>query len=326
MAKRDRSDFASRGGAFIKTLMVGATGHLGGIICRRLLGRGSEVTALVRPGAQLARVEALDAAGAKIVRGDLKDHRSLAAACVGQQAVVSTATSVGSSVPGDTIESVDREGHLKLIAAAEAAGVRHFVFVSFSSNVEPAHPSPLTAAKRVVETRLRDCGLAYTVLRSSILMDVWLVPARGFDHAQGTVTIYGPGVAPLSWIDSGDVAEFAVKCLEHEGANRALVDLGGPEALSHLEVVGIFEALSGRRFTLTHVPIAPFEEQRRSAADPLQRSMAGLILQMAAGDVIDMSDTSRRFGVRLTSVRDYAQRVPGAGNAGPVSSAAHETS
>src|SRR3712207_4855762 len=85
-------------------LVVGATGVVGGIITRRLLERGDEVSILVRtnsPSELLARegratsAEELIAAGASPAYGDMRDRASLDAALEGVRAVVSTANSVG---------------------------------------------------------------------------------------------------------------------------------------------------------------------------------------------------------------------------------------
>jgi NADH dehydrogenase len=53
--------------------------------------------------------------------GDLKDPASLRAACTGVTAIISSATSVHSQDPANSIETVDRHGQ-GLIDAAEAAG------------------------------------------------------------------------------------------------------------------------------------------------------------------------------------------------------------
>ena len=45
------------------------------------------------------------------------------------------------------------------------------------------------------------------------------------------------------------------------------------------------------------------------ATDPLQKSFAGLMLQYASGDAIEMTHASKTFDVPLTSVRDYVARA-----------------
>src|SRR5881397_2638869 len=110
-------------------LIAGATGTLGGEICRLLTEQGKAVRALVRETSNPEKVARVTGLGAEVVRGDLKDPASLEAACRGVRAVVSTVSSTMSRQEGDSIESVDRQGQLNLIAAAEAAGVEQFVLI-----------------------------------------------------------------------------------------------------------------------------------------------------------------------------------------------------
>jgi uncharacterized protein YbjT (DUF2867 family) len=59
-------------------LMVGASGHLGSLIVQSLLAQGMPLRLMSRRPETLARWREQ---GAEIVQGDLRDPRSLAAAC-----------------------------------------------------------------------------------------------------------------------------------------------------------------------------------------------------------------------------------------------------
>src|SRR3954465_1389065 len=95
---------------FTMILVAGATGNLGGEICRRLRERGKPVRAMVRTTSDKARVEKLQQSGVELIIADLKDPGSLEAACQGVSTVITTATTVLSTQPGDSTESVDLEG------------------------------------------------------------------------------------------------------------------------------------------------------------------------------------------------------------------------
>ena len=284
-------------------LVVGATGSLGGEICRLLSQRGKPVRALVRKTSNPDKVAGLKAAGAEPVRGDLKDPRSLDAACGGASAVISTASSTMSRQEGDSIESVDREGQLNLIAAAAAAGVKRFILVSFPS-VEVDFP--LQSAKRAVEERLRRSGMTYTILRPTFYTEVWLSPALGFDAPNARAQIYGGGQNRISWISFHDVAQFAVAALDNAQAKDAVIELGGPEALSPLDVVRLAEQVTRKSFAVQHVPEDVLRAQYAGATDPLQQSFAALMLWYAQGSAIDMTGTLQAFpGQHLRSVRAH---------------------
>jgi uncharacterized protein YbjT (DUF2867 family) len=285
-------------------LVVGATGLLGGEICRLLDTAGKPFRALVRATSDKGKVAQLQSLGAEIVRGDLRDRSSLDAACKDVDAVISTASATISRQEGDSIQTVDLDGQLSLIEAAKGAGVSQFILVSFSPS---AIEFPLQAAKRAVEEQLKRSGLEFTILQPTCFMEVWLSPALGFDAANAKAQIYGLGENKISWISYRDVAKFAADSLDNPAARNAVIELGGPECLSPFEVVRIFEQVQGRAFEIQHVPDESLLEQKKTASDPLQQSFAGLMLYYSAGAVIDMRETLQEFPVQLISVKDYAQ-------------------
>jgi uncharacterized protein YbjT (DUF2867 family) len=289
-------------------LIVGATGYLGGEICRRLVAVGRPVRALVRETADPARVTALQGLGVELVRGDLKDPESLARACEGVAAVVSTAATTLSRQPGDSIEATDLQGQKDLVDTAAAAGVERFIYVSVAGYLPASEP--FLAAKRAVEDHVRNSGMTYTNLRPGSFMEVWLGPAAGVDLEAGRASVVGAGDVPSSWISLGDVAEFAVRALDHPAAANRDLELGGPEALTALAAIRIFEELIGRPFEVQHIPLEVLEAQAAQAHDPYERTLARLMISVGTlPGVIPMEATARAFAVRLTSVRDYAARA-----------------
>lgn len=286
-------------------LVVGATGLVGGAVCQKLVERGEKVRALIRATSSNERVAALQSSGVELFTGDLKDPDSIAAACHGVDAVISTASSTLSRQPGDSIESVDAAGQITLVNAAKRAHVGRFLFVSFRG---PAGISfPLGNAKEQVERAIQ--SLNFTVIQASWFMEVWLSPALGFDYLNATARIYGPGTNPISWVSFRDVAEMCALGLRHRAAERRTIEFGGPEALSPLQVVARFEKISGRVFNLEHVPEAALLSQFDAATDPMQKSFAALMLGYARGDAMGMASVVDTFGIKLTTVNDYAHRA-----------------
>ena len=288
-------------------LVAGATGLVGSAVCQELARRGEKVRALVRATSAKEKLEALRSCGAELCVGDLKDPGSLSSACRGVDAVVSTASSTLSRQSGDSIESVDAAGQLNLVNAAEAAGIERFVFVSFRPPRGISYP--LADAKRRVEEAI--ASLNFTIIQASWFMEVWLSPALGFDYPNQTARIYGPGTSPISWVSFRDVAEMCALALRSPAAERRTIEFGGPEALSPLEVVARFEKIGGRPFQLEHVPEQTLRAQFDGAADPMQKTFAGLMLGYLYGDAIDMAPVVEQFGIQLTSVDEYARSVLG---------------
>ena len=288
-------------------LVIGATGFLGGEICRLLAGDGRTVRALVRTTSAPEKVGALRQRGIDIAVGDLKDAASLDAACDGVETVISTASSTFSRADGDSIETVDRAGQLGLVERARRRGVRRFIYVSFSGNLDL--DSPLRNAKREVEQAIRSSGMQYTILRPSYFMEAWLSPALGFDPAGGRARVYGSGNNRLSYISLADVARFAVAAVASPSARNRVIELGGPEAISQLEAVQIFGEAFERPIEVERVPEEAIRAQYDAEADAMGKTFAALMLGCALGDEIDMRETLGDFPIRLTSVRDHARQV-----------------
>lgn len=288
-------------------LVAGATGYLGREICRQLTSQGRPTRGLVRSTSDPATISQLRQWGVELVQGDLKDPQSLASACRGVSTVISTVSATRSRQPDDSIEATDRRGQLDLVDAARDAGVQRYVYISLSGQIDS--DDPLTQAKRMVEGRVRASGMTYTILRPSYFMEAWLTPPLGFDYPNGKITIYGSGENPISWISLADVAAFAVHCSDNPLAEDAIIELGGPDALSPREVVRIFEEVSGRSFEIQTVPEEALRAQRAAAGDSLQQTFAALMLAYAKGNPVPIAETLRKYPLSLRTVREYARQA-----------------
>jgi uncharacterized protein YbjT (DUF2867 family) len=288
-------------------LVVGSTGFLGNAVVARLAHAGKKVRALVRASSDPAKRDLLKTLGATLVEGDLKDAASLQRACEGVETVISTASATLSRGGPDNLQTVDLQGQLNLVAAAEQAGVRHVIYVSFSGNNEDDFP--LHDAKRAVEQRLRDGRTKYTIVRPSFFMEVWLSPMLGFDPAGGKVRIYGSGDAPSSMVSVRDVAAYVAGCVGNPAVENKTIELGGPEAITFNTVATLFEQALGRPIEREHVPIEALETQFRGATDPMEKTFAALMLAAARGDVIDVGPALQKVPIELTPVSAFVSRT-----------------
>jgi NADH dehydrogenase len=290
---------------------VGATGLLGTRVVRLLRDAGRPVRALVRTTSAAAKRSALEALGAEICDADLKDPSSLDRACRGVTAIVSTASATLSRQPTDTIFTVDHAGQLALIDAAEGAHVDHLVFISFPPrNLDYA----LQRAKRAVETRLRESRLSFTILQPVSFFEVWLGRAAGFDPMNGAVQVFGRGDRPISWISVHDVARFAAAAVDGGAFAGKVLPLGGPDALSPLDVVRMFEEMAGRSVAVTHLSEETLEARLAGARDPFEETYAAIMLAMARGLVVAAPPIADMLPGRLSTVRDHLGQILGTGN------------
>jgi len=290
-------------------LVAGATGRLGSEIVRRLINRGEKVRALVRATSDHEKIAALKALGAETFTGNLRDRASLNGACSGIETVISTVSMIGTAQPGDSFQDTDAEGSISLIEAAKTDGAKHFIFVSFDASRFPE--TPLTAAKKRVESHLREGGIDYTILQPPPYMESWLGPMLFGDPSTGQVKIFGKGEGHIPYISFADVAEVAVRAVKLPSARNATITFGGPEAITQREAVSMFEQAMGKPLTVTAVPQEVLEMQWETSDNPFEKSFAGLMLGIAKLDEASVPP-GEGFEFQMATVRDYARTATNA--------------
>jgi nucleoside-diphosphate-sugar epimerase len=128
----------------MKTLITGATGFLGRRLVAELAPRHA-LRLLVRPrpggGAWAAGGSAFPA-GVEVVAGDVTDPASLRQAMAGCEAVVHAAALVKIVAPAAAFDRTNVGGLENVLAAAEAAGVGRFVYVSTFMALGPSEGGP----------------------------------------------------------------------------------------------------------------------------------------------------------------------------------------
>ncbi|MEP6987148.1 MAG: SDR family oxidoreductase [Chloroflexota bacterium] len=288
-------------------LVVGATGSLGGMITQQLLKHGKSVRILVRPS---SNYKSLVDMGAQPVIGDLKDRASLDKACDGITTVITTANSAQRGGE-DNVETVDLNGNHSLIDAAKAAGVKHFIFTSaLGSDVNS--PVPFVQAKAKTEQHLRETGMNYTILAPNIFMGAWLGVIVGLAvQNQQPVSLVGSGEKKHTFIAEPDIAAFAMAAVDNPVAANQYIAIGGPEALSWLDIFKIAGHVLGHELEIKRIPPTepiPFVPIHAGMA------MSGL---MAFSDTyetpIDMVETAKTYGVRLTTADEFLRGMFSAG-------------
>ncbi len=287
-------------------LVIGATGFLGGEIVRLLASSGARVRAVARDGCDAAKRATLEGHGVELVTADLKHPGSIEAACAGATIVISTASATISRQDGDSIQTVDRDGQLALIETAEAAGVSHFVFVSFAPTELDFE---LQRVKRKVEDRLRGGRVPYTILQPTHFFEVWLSPALGFDLAGGKARVFGDGRAPYSWVSLHDVARFAVKSARSQAMVGKVLPLAGPDTLSQRDVIAMFEERGSRPVAVEEVPAAALEAQLKGATNALEEAYAALMLSVARGQRVDARPQLDLVPGQLRTVRQHVNET-----------------
>lgn len=292
-------------------LIIGASGKLGSGIAHWALQAGKPVRALSRqPEARLA---SLKAEGAEVVEGDLRDRVSLERACTGAVQVVASAHSVlGRGRERSAL--VDDQGHRDLIDVAKKTGIQHFYYIS-ALGASPNHPSEFWRYKYSVEQYLKNSGLTYTIIRPSAFLETHAYELLGKSVLEnGKATIFGQGTGRRNFIAVGDIVQLLGLIWDDPAAVNQTIEIGGPPEnnLTNSEVAGMFEAVSGRKVKVTHVPRGVL----RMMSPVLRPVHPGLSQVMASALHDDTHDTSfdsgpllNRYPLKLTRLDDWIDRV-----------------
>lgn len=210
------------------TLVIGATGHIGGELTRLLQASGHTV----RQATRTARAPG--------------------------QVALDLATGVGLDAAFDGVHRaflMAPPGHAQqhrllnpAIDTARRAGVQHVVLLSaMGANADPSAPM------RQAELHLEQSGLAWNILRPNWFMQnfhtFWL-PAI---QASGNILL-PVGNARGSFIDTRDIAAVAAALLTGTSLRNQDFDLTGPEALDHDQVARILSQAAGRTIGYQDIP------------------------------------------------------------------------
>jgi NADH dehydrogenase len=229
--------------------ITGATGTVGKALLSTLIEAGEPVRALVRDprllGPNRVRVQ--------LAFSDLGDPHALRHALRGADTVIHLAATIRDQPPR-RVEEVNGLGTLRLLRAAERAGVERFVFFS-AMGATRFQRTRFFRSKALAEQGVRDSPLRTTIFAPSIIYDrddPWVTIMRRLALFP-VLPISGSGKALYQPIWARDVARCVVASLE--GKDDARYELAGPEIVSYNEMARLIANAAGRNRPLVHVPL-----------------------------------------------------------------------
>lgn len=228
--------------------ITGGTGFVGQAVLDAAEGHKLTIRALAR------RVPD-DRPAVEWVSGSLSDDAALAQLVAGTSAIVHIAGLTNTPDPAQfAIANVD--GTAKLIAAAKAARVKRFVFVSSLSAREPKL-SRYGASKLAAEELVKASGLDWTIIRPP-----GVYGPRDIDYLDmfkaarlGIVPLPPGGASSMIHVD--DLAELLLACVPASPKLRHKIfepDDGRTGGWSHKEMAAAIGAAVGRKVFAPHLP------------------------------------------------------------------------
>jgi len=229
-------------------LIVGATGTLGRQVARRALDEGYKVRCLVRSQKKAAFLKEW---GAELVSGSLSHPDTLPAALEGMDVVIDAATA--RATDSLSIKQVDWDGKVALIQAAKAAGVERYIFFSILE-AEKYPQVPLMEIKRCTELFLSEAGMNYTILRLCGFMQ-GLIGQYAIPILEGQAIWVTGESSPVAYMDTQDIAKFAVRALSVPATEKQTFPVVGSRAWSAEEITSLCERLTGKPAKVSRLPV-----------------------------------------------------------------------
>jgi len=231
----------------MQVLVVGGTGTLGRQIARRALDAGHQVRCVVRSPRKAAFLQEW---GCELTRGDLLEPESLDYALEGQDAVIDAATARATD-PGSAYE-IDWTGKQNLFAACQKAGVKRLVFHSLL-DAETYPEVPLMQIKACTEQWLQASDFDFTILRGVAFMQ-GLISQFAIPVLESQTVWVSGAPTPIAYMNTQDVARFAVAALDHPSTCRRVFPVVGPRAWTTSEITQLCERSTGKEARVFRVP------------------------------------------------------------------------
>jgi len=235
-----RSIFAPPGPPTGRTIAVaGGTGFVGGGIATELHRRGHRVVVLSHGGGREAPLPV----EVEVRRADVTTGEDLAEALRGVDAVVIALAFKNLPIEAprkhQTFMEVDAGGTERVVAAADAAGVRQIVYVS-GAGAAPDAPRHWFRAKWRAEEAVRRSSLHWTIVQPTWIYgprDVALNRFLGFARQLLAVPMTNLGRQRLAPVFIDDVGRLVADALVDDAAANQVFELGGPDERSMREII-----------------------------------------------------------------------------------------
>ena len=281
-------------------VITGASGNLGRATATELakqVGAGKIRLASRSP----EKLEDLRAQGFETVRADYDDPASLDAAYAGADRVLII------SALDDAADPMKRKRqHRAAIEAARKAGVKHIVYTSMVSPHPTTGPS-LPDDHYDTELALAQSGVPFTALRNNIYADALVTMFLPGPLATGSY-MSSAREGRIAYVLRADCARAAAAALVNPPADRSVVHVTGPDALSTRDLVELVRDVVG--VDLKYVPVEAVAYREVLAGAGLPPPVADFVIsfdRMIADGFLGIAtdDVAQLTGTAATSVRDF---------------------
>lgn len=202
--------------------------------------------------------------------------------------------------------------HEHVVKAAKEARVGHVIYTSGERKDETPNSPLWMFAKAHFETEklLRESGLTYTILKTSLYMD--FIPFFIGDVLKTEIIYLPAGKGKMSFALRSEMAEAAADVLFSVGHENKVYDFVNTEAYSYDNVAMCISEITGKKIRYISPTPEEFTEALSKSDGSIPEEFVGIVLAQAQGDGdITSHDLENLIGRKLTSVQSFLQEVYG---------------
>lgn len=241
-------------------LVIGGAGFLGQAICNQLAKAGHRITVPTRRYDKAKHLLTLPTC--HIQEANIHDRAVLSRLVSGKDAVINL-LGVLHSKPGKPYGQKFRVNHVEFPKALSAVmskhGVKRIVHLSaLGVGVQNPAPSMYLRSKTEGEAAIKDSGLAWTILRPSVVFgreDHFLNTFASLSRMMPFIPLAGADTR-FQPVSVGDVAKAVMACVEDTSKDTVhnTYDLAGPEIFTLKELVQISAKAVGKSPLVFGIP------------------------------------------------------------------------
>lgn len=244
--------------------VTGGSGFVGRRLLKALPALGRPVYALQHS----TRLGSAQIAGVMAVEGNLLEPATYSAALADCRTVLHLAASTGRAAAAEHLRT-NAEGTAALIAAARAAGISEFLFVSsIAAEFPDTRGYYYAIAKRMAEESVRKSGLPFLIVRPTIILGSG-APILGSLEKLALLPVAvvpGSGRVRVQPIHVDDVVRCLVAAVRGGMFANETIAIGGPDVVTFRDLLGeIRRTRKGAPGRVVRVPLPLLQTPLRGA-------------------------------------------------------------
>ena len=197
-----------------------------------------------------------------------------------------------------------------LAAAAQAAGVRHVVFVS-ALGADPRSSNGYLRSKGEAERLVADSGCGATIIRTPLLLGPGTAGGRALLRtASGTsARVLGGGAHRLRPLDVDDLCRAILACRRAPARGARTCDLVGPTLLTQRELLQRTARRLGHELSIRSTPVWLARLGARLAGLVRAGGLTPAVIDVITGDEAVERNADADLGITLTPLSDTLARL-----------------